>query len=261
MEALLEFLLSIWDYATFVAIFVIVVSALAAAELFGSVSASVSRLRRIALMFLVGGTLGCLPARGHAAGLDCPETGAGAVPNLLTDLQVKLMASGSGVDVANEIDDLINKLQLEKPNISYTDLTDILIAAYCPVVANQANITASEKWRRMRQFETILQQQLAANTMPTGSLIIAHIPLSRDCEPPRHSRRQRPLAVAAIEDKIGPTGHALDLWVERWRRHKATGDMIIVPDDFIIGFQHESDAQRFLDEMRKRLGEFALSLP
>src|SRR5260370_26474126 len=38
--------------------------------------------------------------------------------------------------------------------------------------------------------------------------------------------------------------------------------MIIVryADDFIIGFQHESDAHRFLDEMRKRLGEFALSL-
>ena len=38
--------------------------------------------------------------------------------------------------------------------------------------------------------------------------------------------------------------------------------MIIVryADDFIVGFQHESDAQRFLDEMRKRLGEFALSL-
>jgi RNA-directed DNA polymerase len=56
--------------------------------------------------------------------------------------------------------------------------------------------------------------------------------------------------------------YALDLWAERWRRREATGDMIIVryADDFIIGFQHESDARRFLDEMRKRLGEFALSL-
>jgi len=55
---------------------------------------------------------------------------------------------------------------------------------------------------------------------------------------------------------------ALDLWAARWRRREATGDMIIVryADDFIIGFQHENDAQRFLDEMRKRLGEFALSL-
>src|ERR1700752_3439388 len=55
---------------------------------------------------------------------------------------------------------------------------------------------------------------------------------------------------------------ALDLWAARWRRREATGDMIIVryADDFIIGFEHETDAQRFLDEMRKRLGEFALSL-
>ena len=56
--------------------------------------------------------------------------------------------------------------------------------------------------------------------------------------------------------------YTLDLWATRWRRCEATGDMIIVryADDFIIGFQHESDARRFLDEMRKRLGEFALSL-
>ena len=35
--------------------------------------------------------------------------------------------------------------------------------------------------------------------------------------------------------------YVLDLWAERWRRHEATGDMIIVryADDFIVGFQHE----------------------
>ena len=56
--------------------------------------------------------------------------------------------------------------------------------------------------------------------------------------------------------------YALDLWAARWRRREATGDMIIVryADDFIIGFQHESDARRFLDEMRERLRKFALSL-
>jgi RNA-directed DNA polymerase len=56
--------------------------------------------------------------------------------------------------------------------------------------------------------------------------------------------------------------YCLDLWAERWRRREATGDMIIVryADDFIVGFQHESDARRFLDEMRERLGKFALSL-
>jgi hypothetical protein len=139
--------------------------------------ASAPRWKRIALIFLLSGVLGCLPARGHTAGLDCPEMGPGAVPNFLSDLQVKLVTSSDSVDVANEINDLINKLQIEKPNISYAELTDALIAAYCPVVANMANLTASEKWRRMRQFDTILQRQLAANMMPPGSLIIANIPI------------------------------------------------------------------------------------
>jgi RNA-directed DNA polymerase len=56
--------------------------------------------------------------------------------------------------------------------------------------------------------------------------------------------------------------YGLDLWAVRWRQREATGDMIIVryADDFIIGFQHESDARRFLDKMRERLGKFALTL-
>src|ERR1700730_1196262 len=56
--------------------------------------------------------------------------------------------------------------------------------------------------------------------------------------------------------------YTFDLWAERWRRRVATGDMIIVryADDFIVGFQHEADARRFLDAMRERLQEFSLSL-
>jgi len=56
--------------------------------------------------------------------------------------------------------------------------------------------------------------------------------------------------------------YVLDLWAERWRRHEATGDMIIVryADDIIVGFQHEADARRFLNAMRDRLKEFSLSL-
>jgi RNA-directed DNA polymerase len=56
--------------------------------------------------------------------------------------------------------------------------------------------------------------------------------------------------------------YAFDLWAERWRRRDATGDMIIVryADDFIVGFEHEADARRFLEEMRERLGKFALTL-
>src|SRR5208283_3202086 len=56
--------------------------------------------------------------------------------------------------------------------------------------------------------------------------------------------------------------YVLDLWAERWRRHEATGDMVIVryADDVVVGFEHEADARRFLDAMRARFEEFALSL-
>src|SRR6266436_1175288 len=68
--------------------------------------------------------------------------------------------------------------------------------------------------------------------------------------------------------------YVLDLWAERWRRRKATGDMIIVryacpraarsgdpgADDVVAGFEHEADARRFLEAMRARFEEFALSL-
>jgi RNA-directed DNA polymerase len=56
--------------------------------------------------------------------------------------------------------------------------------------------------------------------------------------------------------------YALDLWATRWRRRNATGDMIMVryADDVIVGFQHDADARCFLDQLRERLREFALSL-
>ena len=56
--------------------------------------------------------------------------------------------------------------------------------------------------------------------------------------------------------------YVIDLWAECWRRHEATGDMIIVryADDIIAGFEHASDARRFLDAMCERLKKFALSL-
>jgi RNA-directed DNA polymerase len=56
--------------------------------------------------------------------------------------------------------------------------------------------------------------------------------------------------------------YALDLWAERWRRREAKGDMIMVryADDMIFGFEHEADARRFLEAMRERLREFALTL-
>jgi RNA-directed DNA polymerase len=56
--------------------------------------------------------------------------------------------------------------------------------------------------------------------------------------------------------------YVLDLWADRWRRTRAHGDAIIVryADDFVVGFQHQSDARRFLEELRERFRQFNLEL-
>jgi RNA-directed DNA polymerase len=56
--------------------------------------------------------------------------------------------------------------------------------------------------------------------------------------------------------------YVFDLWADQWRRRYARGDVIIVrfADDYIVGFEHRDDAQRFLDELRDRLAKFSLEL-
>jgi len=56
--------------------------------------------------------------------------------------------------------------------------------------------------------------------------------------------------------------YVLDLWVDQWRRKRAEGDVIIVrfADDFVLGFQYRSDAEKLLQELRERLGKFNLEL-
>ena len=56
--------------------------------------------------------------------------------------------------------------------------------------------------------------------------------------------------------------HAFDLWVKRWRRKTAHGDMIVVryADDAVLGFQHRGDAEAFLEQLRERMRKFGLEL-
>ena len=56
--------------------------------------------------------------------------------------------------------------------------------------------------------------------------------------------------------------YVFDLWADWWRRRYAHGDVIIVrfADDFIVGFEHEQDAQGFLADLRERFAKFGLEL-
>ncbi len=57
--------------------------------------------------------------------------------------------------------------------------------------------------------------------------------------------------------------YVFDLWVHKsWRKRKGKGDMIVVryADDFVVGFQHQWEAESFLSDLRERLARFGLDM-
>ena len=53
-----------------------------------------------------------------------------------------------------------------------------------------------------------------------------------------------------------------DLWADQWRRRHARGDVILLrfADDYVAGFEHREDAERFLADLRDRFAQFGLEL-
>jgi hypothetical protein len=137
--------------------------------------------RRIRFVFVLFMLLCCSAQQSYGAEkLECPEIGSGSIPDLFGAAGGGLFTTENRVDLANEINEAINTLQIASPNISWSEVQNVLIAAYCHVVARKSGLAAAEKWARMRQFDSVLERQIAANMTPTGTLIIANVPLPPD---------------------------------------------------------------------------------
>lgn len=56
--------------------------------------------------------------------------------------------------------------------------------------------------------------------------------------------------------------YVFDLWIEWWRKNRCRGDVVVVryADDFVIGFEHKSEAQACLEALRDRFAKFGLTL-
>ncbi len=55
--------------------------------------------------------------------------------------------------------------------------------------------------------------------------------------------------------------YVFDLWAHQWRTRQARGDVVITrfADDFVVGFEHRDDAERFWADLRDRLAKFSWS--
>ena len=56
--------------------------------------------------------------------------------------------------------------------------------------------------------------------------------------------------------------YCFDLWVNVWRKKWAQGEVVVIryADDTVLGFQYQTEADRFLRDLRDRLKKFGLEL-
>lgn len=56
--------------------------------------------------------------------------------------------------------------------------------------------------------------------------------------------------------------YVFDLWIDQWRKKQCSGDVIVVryADDFVIGFEHQAEAERCMEDLRQRFEKFGLTL-
>jgi RNA-directed DNA polymerase len=56
--------------------------------------------------------------------------------------------------------------------------------------------------------------------------------------------------------------YLFDLWADVWRKKVVKGDVVVIryAGDLVVGFQHRTEAERFLKEFRERLAKFGVEL-
>jgi group II intron reverse transcriptase/maturase len=103
-------------------------------------------------------------------------------------------------------------------------------------VADRCVVRLIQKWLRAGVLEDGTRRRSEVGTVQGGSIspLLAHIYLH----------------------------YVFDLWVQRWRRTEARGEVVVVrfADDFVVGFEHREEAERFLAELRERFMRFGLAL-
>jgi hypothetical protein len=109
-----------------------------------------------------------------------PPTSARGVSASLTAADSEILKSEDRVDLTTGINDVVNQLQLRQPGVSYAQVANALVAAYCPIVADLQNLTDAQKRARVTRFSALARQLAPANSLPPGSLVIATVPLSPD---------------------------------------------------------------------------------
>ncbi len=94
-----------------------------------------------------------LAASGRA--LECPEAQPAAQPGVITEAPAQIAELApvlAGGDLILEVPKIVEALRRRYPTAGSDEITNYLITAYCPGVANLTGLNDAEKTARVRAF-------------------------------------------------------------------------------------------------------------
>jgi len=170
--------------------------------------------------------------------------------------RVKANKGSPGID-GMKVGELSGYLKQHWPSIR----EQLLRGTYQPQPVRRVEIPKPDGGMRKLGIPTVLDRLIQQAVMQV---------LQRRWDPTfsEHSHGFRPKRSAHQGAVVSPLlanvylHYAFDLWAQHWRKHRATGDVIIVryADDIVMGFEQRADAERFLQEWKERLRKFGLEL-
>jgi mono/diheme cytochrome c family protein len=95
-----------------------------------------------------------------ARDFDCPKVGASNVPGALIGAGDADLFAGAG-DASNRINEILFQLRQQQPGITQAALTNSMIAALCPAVANAQGLSNAQKRARLAQLMGIVQDDIS----------------------------------------------------------------------------------------------------
>jgi mono/diheme cytochrome c family protein len=114
-----------------------------------------------------------------ARAFGCPKVGADPVPNVLASpAQANMLAGAQASDLGNRISSMIYQIRQQQPDVSDADLTNTMNAAFCPAVANTPSMTTDDRRALLMQLSSRVQETLEQHAMPTGTHVMANVPLT-----------------------------------------------------------------------------------
>ncbi len=138
------------------------------------------------------------------AALHGPPVGGGAVPSAMaTAAQANFLAADQGAFLSQRVVEMVSSLRQQQPGISDASLTDTSNGAFCPAVANQADLSAAQKRALLARLNVLVQDQVAAGAAPPDTHVVASVPLSPGLA--------QQLGAAAAAKHLSPAAYMTDL--------------------------------------------------